>query len=256
MTRFFADVRDTFVPRSGSADGPLSPAMVGMTVVTGLVDAFSYLALGHVFVSNVTGNIVFLGFALAGARGFSITASASALAAFLVGALIGGRVAARHSGDRGRLQSTAAAVQALFLAIAMVLAVIATSPVLAGYRYALIVVLGIAMGIQNAAVRKLAVQDLTTTVLTFTLTGITADSAAIGGSGSRAGRRLVSVVSMLAGAFIGAALVLHAEIYYPLAIALAAVLAAGIVIRQLGRSEPEWTRPQASSARRADSPRN
>jgi uncharacterized membrane protein YoaK (UPF0700 family) len=37
-----------------------------MTVVTGLVDALSYLALGHVFVGNMTGNVVFLGFALAG----------------------------------------------------------------------------------------------------------------------------------------------------------------------------------------------
>ena len=36
----------------------------------GLVDALSYLALGHVFVANVTGNSVFLGFAFAHAQGF------------------------------------------------------------------------------------------------------------------------------------------------------------------------------------------
>jgi len=40
-----------------------------LTVVTGLVDAFSYLVLGHVFVANMAGNVVFLGFALAGAAG-------------------------------------------------------------------------------------------------------------------------------------------------------------------------------------------
>ena len=57
-----------------------------LTVVTGLVDAVSYLALGHVFVANMTGNVVFLGFALAGAPGLSAPASLAALVAFLVGA--------------------------------------------------------------------------------------------------------------------------------------------------------------------------
>jgi uncharacterized membrane protein YoaK (UPF0700 family) len=48
--------------------GPLPALLVCLTVVTGLVDAFSYLSLGHVFVANMTGNVVFLGFALAGSR--------------------------------------------------------------------------------------------------------------------------------------------------------------------------------------------
>ena len=54
-------------PWAGSEHGPLSALLVTLTVVTGLVDAVSYLALGHVFVANMTGNVVFLGFALAGA---------------------------------------------------------------------------------------------------------------------------------------------------------------------------------------------
>ena len=44
-------------------DWPLPPLLLGLTVVTGLIDAFSYLALGHVFVANMTGNVVFLAFA-------------------------------------------------------------------------------------------------------------------------------------------------------------------------------------------------
>jgi uncharacterized membrane protein YoaK (UPF0700 family) len=255
MTTFFADIRDTIAPRSGSAHGPLSPVLVSMTVVTGLVDAFSYLVLGHVFVANMTGNIVFLGFALAGAPGFSIGASAVALVAFGAGAVAGGRLAARYSGHRGRLHSSAAAAQALFLTAALVLAVITTSPVPAGYRYALITGLGISMGIQNAAARRIAVPDLTTTVLTLTITGIAADSALAGGGSSQLGRRLVPILSMLAGGLVGAALVLHAEIYYPLAIALAAVLAGGIATRQLGKADPAWTRPQASPPGRAQGPR-
>ena len=55
--------------------GPLPVFLVCLTVVTGLVDAFSYLSLGHVFVANMTGNVVFLGFALAGVGEISIVAS-------------------------------------------------------------------------------------------------------------------------------------------------------------------------------------
>jgi hypothetical protein len=67
-------------PRAGSGHRRLPALLVGLTVVTGLVDAVSYLALGHVFVANMTGNIVFLGFALAGAPGLSAPASLAALA--------------------------------------------------------------------------------------------------------------------------------------------------------------------------------
>jgi uncharacterized membrane protein YoaK (UPF0700 family) len=213
--------------------------------VTGLVDAFSYLVLGHVFVANMTGNIVLLGFALAGAPGFSITASATALASFFAGAVIGGRLGSRHGGHRGRLHSSAAAIQALFLTASVILATFSSTPVTAGYRYALIVALGAAMGIQNAAARKIAVPDLTTTVLTLTITGIAADSALAGGPGSKAGSRLVPVATMLAGALVGAVLVRHAPIFYPLAIALITVVLGSVTSHVLGRSAPAWVRTGA-----------
>lgn len=71
-----------------------------MTFVTGLVDAFSYLVLGHVFVANMTGNVVLLGFALVGAPGFSIAASVAAVPAFGVGALVGGKIGSRFARNR------------------------------------------------------------------------------------------------------------------------------------------------------------
>jgi uncharacterized membrane protein YoaK (UPF0700 family) len=240
MTTFLAGVRDTIVPGRQGRHGPLPPLLVSMTLVTGLVDAFSYLVLGHVFVANMTGNIVLLGFALAGAPGFSIAASATALAAFFAGALIGGRIGSRHSAHRARLHSSAGAIQALFLAASVILAALSGSPVAAGYRYALIVALATAMGIQNAAARKIAVPDLTTTVLTLTITGIAADSALAGGPGSRAGGRLIPVVTMLAGALAGAVLVRHAPVWYPLAIALVTIVAGAITTRILGKSDPAW----------------
>ena len=92
--------------------GPLPVLLVCLTVVTGLVDAFSYLSLGHVFVANMTGNVVFLGFALAGVGEISIMASLLAVLAFVVGATMGGRLAAGRALHRGHLLAAATAVQA------------------------------------------------------------------------------------------------------------------------------------------------
>ena len=119
------------MPRRNSRHGPLAPLLVTLTFVTGLVDAFSYLALGHVFVANMTGNVVFLGFALAGAQGFSITASLIALAAFWCGAVVGGRVGATLGDHRGRLLGAAAALEAVLLAAAVALAALGPSPLAA-----------------------------------------------------------------------------------------------------------------------------
>src|SRR6476661_6237895 len=61
------------------------------TAITGLIDAVSFLALGHVFTANMTGNVVFLAFAVAGTPGLSIARSLTALGAFMFGALLAGR---------------------------------------------------------------------------------------------------------------------------------------------------------------------
>jgi uncharacterized membrane protein YoaK (UPF0700 family) len=97
------------------------------------------------------------------------------------------------------------------------------------------------MGIQNAAVRKIAVPDLTTTVLTLTITGLGADSVLVGGTGSRAGRRLVAIASMLIGAVIGAILVLHAALCYPLVASLLLIIFVAIWVMRAGKSNESWT---------------
>jgi hypothetical protein len=58
--------------------------------VTGIVDAVSFLALGHVFTANMTGNVIFLGFAIGGASDLSVPGSLMALVCFAVGAVLGG----------------------------------------------------------------------------------------------------------------------------------------------------------------------
>jgi uncharacterized membrane protein YoaK (UPF0700 family) len=242
-TAFLTDIRETIIPDRDGKHGPLPPLLLSMTVVTGLVDAFSYLVLGHVFVANMTGNVVFLGFALVGVPGFSVIASLAAVASFAVGALLGGILGSRYRDHRGRLHSSAAVAQAFFLAASVILAA-AGSPVTAGYRYALIAVLGISMGIQNASARKIAVPDLTTTVLTLTITGIAADSTLAGGSGSKAGRRLPAIATMLAGAVLGAALIRHTQAYDPLLIALAVISLGAAATYKLGKADPPWVRAQ------------
>src|ERR1700680_2975127 len=123
MTTFFTEVRQTLVPRGEVKHGPLPPLLVAMTLVTGLVDAFSYLVLGHVFVANMTGNVVFLGFALAGASGFSISASGVALGAFGIGPLAGGRLAVHSHRRRDVLLTATAAIEGALIAVSVGLVV-------------------------------------------------------------------------------------------------------------------------------------
>jgi uncharacterized membrane protein YoaK (UPF0700 family) len=214
--------------------------LILLTTVTGIVDAVSYIALGHVFVANMTGNVVFLGFALAGAPGLSAAASLAALGAFLLGALAGGRIASRHAKHRGRQLRTAAAIAVLPVLLAAVVAAIVGQPVSESARYLLIVPLGIAMGIQNATARRLAVPDLTTTVLTLTLTGIAADSRLAGGEGGHPARRLISVVAMFAGALVGALLAIELDLVLPLAIAAALMAASALGAHRFSAGKPDW----------------
>jgi uncharacterized membrane protein YoaK (UPF0700 family) len=221
--------------------GPLPALLLGLTVVTGVVDAVSYVALGHVFVANMTGNVVFLGFALAGAPGLSATASLVALGAFFAGALAGGRIGVRIGRHRGRQLVVVAGASGSALAIATIVAAAVGQPVSHTARYGLIVPLALALGAQNAMARRLAVPDLTTTVLTLTLTGVAADSRLAGGTGGRPGRRLTAVSAMLAGAAVGALLVLRVDVVAPLALATLIVASVAVAASRLAtRPDAEW----------------
>jgi len=234
------DVAGTLRPRRDSPDGPLPPLLLALTLVTGLVDATSYLKLGHVFVANMTGNVVFLGFGIAGAGGISVWASLTALGSFLVGGVGGGRIGARWSSDRGRHLAATTATELLFVAGGLVVAAFSPHQIGTGSRYAVIVLLAVALGVQNATARRLAVPDLTTTVLTMTLTGVAADSALAGGPGSRLARRGLSVAAMLAGALIGGTLVLKVDNPAPLALATVLLAAITFVTYRAARSTPAW----------------
>jgi len=243
MLVLLRDAWTTVVPDVKDRHGPLPPLMLALTVVTGLVDAFSYLALGHVFVANMTGNVVFAGFAIAGATGFSLVASLVALATFAAGALLGGRIAHRARAHRGRVLFLTLVPQTVLVAAAYAIAQVSGSPYAENVRYPLIVLLGLGMGLQNAAARALAVPDLTTTVLTLTITGIASDSRLAGGPGSRFGRRAVSAGAMFLGALVGALAALHGHPAQPLLFAGLLLAIASVAAFTLTRSNAGWTEP-------------
>jgi uncharacterized membrane protein YoaK (UPF0700 family) len=240
MTGAWQEATATLRPHSDSADGPLPPLLLTLTVVTGLVDATSYLKLGHVFVGNMTGNVVFLGFGIAGAGGISIWASLTALGSFLVGGVAGGRISARWSSNRARLLTGATSAELLLVAAALVVAALSAHHIGTASRYVVIVLLAIAMGVQNAAARRLAVADLTTTVLTMTLTGLAADAALAGGHGSKLGRRALSLAAMLLGALFGGLLLLKVNNAAPLALATGLLAIVSFFTYRASRATPAW----------------
>lgn len=194
-----------------------------LTFTTGLVDAVSYLGLGHVFTANMTGNVIFLGFGIAGSGGLPVVAPLVSLASFLFGAGGGGVLAERMGNRHPAHIARALAVEVSLIGMAAVVAAAIDVRPDAVSGYVVIALLAFAMGVRNATVRNLGVPDLTTTVLTMTLTGLAADSPATGGSGKGSARRVAAVLAMLTGALAGA-LLLKASLVLPL------VAAAGLAL--------------------------
>jgi uncharacterized membrane protein YoaK (UPF0700 family) len=185
-----------------------------LTVVTGVVDATSFLGLGEIFTANMTGNVLLLGFAATGSRAagldhLSFLGTLLALLGFVVGALLGGRVAGRR-GRRPRL-GAGLVVEWLLLAGAVV-AVGLTRPT-GDVRYLAVTLLGLAMGTQISVVRRMGVPDVNTTVLTTVLGGLAADVVEVGGRPANAGRRVATVVCIFVGALLGALLVRHGAVW-------------------------------------------
>src|SRR5487761_1330557 len=204
----------------GPSWGPLPEMLLTLTLVTGVVDAVSILALGRVFVANMTGNVVFAAFA-------------AVELAFAAVAL----VIAATSGDPGVTHGTIGLAGGEFGA--------AVTDTLAA-------LLALALGVQNAVARRLAVPDMTTTVLTMTLTGVGADIRAVFGEEGRVqgaartaargalGRRLLAVAAMVIGAIAGASLTLRVSPLAGLALATALLAAVTAWVALATRRPASW----------------
>lgn len=220
------------------AHGPLPAILLLLTISTGIIDAASILGLGRVFVANMTGNVVFVAFALAGAPGFSLWGSVIALAAFLVGAVVGGVFVGRFQRHRGELLRNALVAQAVLVLAAVVFAGAAAD--LIGHLGTLAAT-ALALGLQNAVVRHLGVPDMTTTVLTMTLTGIAADLRRR--DLVTIVRRITVVLAMLLGALLGTTLVLRSSIVAALVAVLLVTVVALVAAAEASRSTARWTTP-------------
>jgi len=220
--------------------GPLPILLLTLTVVTGLVDAVSFLSLGHVFVSNMTGNVVFLGFAATGIGDIAPQRSIVALLMFALGSAVGGRLCARFATHRGQLVLAAVALEfgLIFATIAVAFGPFATTS--SAVQYTQIVFLALAMGVQNAAARAVAVPDLTTTVITLTMTALASESIVGTGTNRNAVRRASALGAMFLGAVIGGAVVLHGGVALALAIALGLFAATGLAVQRASSHGPAW----------------
>ncbi len=216
--------------------GPLVVTLALLTVVSGFVDAVSFLGLGHVFTANMTGNVVLIGFAAAGAPGFSVAASLTALVCFLARAVAGGRLSRRVPLQR-HLLLVVMVVEATCLAAA---AVVAGSVLAIGSgwpRFTAIGLLALGMGTRNAAVRRIGVRDMSTSVLTTTLTGLASDSSLVGGTNPNARLASTTILSMFGGALVGAVLVLHAGATWSLSVAAGIVAATALYFARTAPQE-------------------
>ncbi len=195
--------------------------MLALTFSTGIVDAIGYLGLDKVFAGNMTGNVVILGMAAAGADDLPLVGPSIALAGFLLGALAGGRVARPVEGGQWsrRIGALFATVGVVLAGLSITLFVVGSSPAKAPLLV-IVALLSVAMGLQAATARHLAVKDITTVVVTSLITGLAAD-AAVSGTRQPWPRRVLALALISVGALVGAATL---QVHPGLGLGLAAVL--------------------------------
>lgn len=211
------------------------------TFVTGVIDAVSYLGLGHVFSANMTGNIVLLGFAAAHAPNLSVERSVVALCAALLGGLYAGRLEkSLRPLSRRRWIVSAAASEFVLLCTATVLALSCSNsaklPLAA--ELGLIALTALAMGVRNSTVRHMGAADVTTTVLTLTIAGLSSESSLAGGNNPHWGRRVTAILAMLAGAYVGACLI-HTSLALALGTATGILMCAMVIHAICEKSLPD-----------------
>ena len=178
--------------------------MVALTFVTGVLDAVGYLGLDRVFTGNMTGNVVILGMGLAAEDSLPVAGPLAALAGYAAGAALVGRLLTGHE------KSWTTTVTAVLAANALVLTAIGAI-LLAGHidgaslsGVAIAATMAALMGAQAAVARALAVTDMTTVVVTSTLTAYVGETLFSPGFGFFKHRRFWAIVAIFAGALFGA----------------------------------------------------
>lgn len=216
--------------------------MLALTFSTGVADAVGYLGLDKVFTGNMTGNIVILGMAVAGAEGLPILGPVVALLGFMFGAAVAGRaLRGRPSAWTGVTTWILLAV-GFFLVIAAVVLVLPLDAATSSIHALAAGVLATTMGAQAAAARHLAVKDVTTVVVTSTITGLAADSW-LGARVAQPWIRRFLAIALIAGGAATGALLLTVGIAYGVALSAGITFACAWLGHACGRSESTHTPP-------------
>jgi uncharacterized membrane protein YoaK (UPF0700 family) len=218
-------------------------ALLLLTFATGLVDAVSVLVLGHVFVANMTGNVIFLGFWFVEHSGVDMFAAVVAFASFVAGAVLGGRLARHLDARVRRWLVVTLGLEVVALSTLSLLAGTGVLQYHGGSRLILIAGLAVVFGTQNATARQFGVQELSTTVLTQTIVGIGFDSRLAGGTGQREKLRYGVILTMCSGAVLGATLTRWTVA--PVIAIAAAVVAASAAIFAFGTAGDGTSNPVA-----------
>jgi uncharacterized membrane protein YoaK (UPF0700 family) len=226
-------------------DGPLPAFLLALTAVAGILDAASILRLGGVFVATVTGNLVFLGLAAAGAKAFAASTPALALGGFVVGVPLGGWTCRAARSHRGAALRNVLAVK-ICLAGTVVIVAASTGPALpTGARDAMVVLLAISMGAQLALIRYLKVPDLMTVLMTMTITGALSERAR-GLSDPKLLRRGLALLTFALGAVCGGLLVLDVGVAAALGLGLGILVAVAIGAHLASRTSTSWSAPPSA----------
>ncbi|KXK59527.1 hypothetical protein AWW66_23840 [Micromonospora rosaria] len=200
-----------------------APLLV-LTVATGAIDGVSYLALDQVFTGNMTGNVLFIGFGLAGVSGLPVLNNLVALLSFMLGAVLAARLTRAATGP-ATLPGTGLAILVAGTVLTLALAGIWLGTGAPGEITMLVVtgLLALVLGAQAAAVKHIGIRDLSTVVVTMTMVNLAADSRLAGGAGAAWARRLSAIVAMGLGALVAAILTLRVD-------GAVALLVAGVVM--------------------------
>jgi uncharacterized membrane protein YoaK (UPF0700 family) len=209
--------------------------MLALTFCTGVADAVGYLGLDKVFTGNMTGNVVVLAMGAAGTADLPVLGPLLALLSFMSGAAAGGRALRRQpAGWTRRVTHLIAAVGVVFALAAVVLG--ATSPRKdSALAYGITAGLAAAMGLQAAVARRIAAKDVTTVVVTSTITGLAADSRLGAGLAQPWARRAGAVVLIGAGAYVGALLLslsASLSVAVPAVVTVAVAVAGDVLVRR------------------------
>jgi uncharacterized membrane protein YoaK (UPF0700 family) len=217
--------------------------LVLLTLAAASADTAGYLGLGKIFTANMTGNIVLLGISISQEQNADSSRGICALTLFIVGTCLGGWFCHRGSGQPSRSVTLVFAGEAVLLALfAICWWLLPASPPPDGV-YGLIALLGLSMGLQGAAVFRLGVPGVVTTVVTGTLTSLLTGvmktlvptlQVENPARPSPFGVQAAVVLAYGVGATLSGLLVLHAR---PCAGILPAFLALTVVLVRLGRRD-------------------